>query len=237
MSIHNRVPSGVPAGGQFAEVHKPEAEASLTSPGLVDITYDTSTPVPQADDLDKIATVPQLIKGGADTPSGLACGLNVSERQGGYYMQAACHLGLVERGSGPEYHLTDAGELMSESDDDERAELMAAIAADSPNVTALEDGGEGGFYAQLEGDLGETTAQRRLQTAQAWRDQSRNVAELAETTRSAGAVAKTRLQVARTISQQAKRRRSQPDEPAQRVCQDCFMVIPQAHEICPDCGG
>lgn len=53
--------------------------------------------VPQADDLDKVFTVPLLIADGINTAADIAARLDVVERQGFYYTAAAEGLGLIER--------------------------------------------------------------------------------------------------------------------------------------------
>lgn len=237
MNAINRVPAGVPAGGQFTEGRRAESAVSLRPSALIDVVYDTSTPVPQADDLDKVATVPSLIAGGAHTAKGIGTGLGMTTRQGDYYAQAACHLGLAQADAGTGYRLTDAGHVLAEADSGERAELISAIAYDAPNVSALREQGEDGFhsFAEAGGGVGETTAQRRLQTAQAWLSQCADPDTLAARTTDTSAVAQANMAQAAAASQAKLQRRKTRTPSAPRNCPECFSEIPPAHESCREC--
>lgn len=65
-------------------------------------------PVPQADDLDKVFEVVQLVADNYTTSIELADALEMVERQGFYYAAAAEQMGLIERNDGV-YTLTPAG--------------------------------------------------------------------------------------------------------------------------------
>ena len=53
--------------------------------------------VPQANDLFKVFTVAELVADGADTPADVAVGLDIVEREGAYYLSAACAVRLVRK--------------------------------------------------------------------------------------------------------------------------------------------
>ena len=59
--------------------------------------HEPAIPYPQADDLDKVLDVVAKVEAGLRTKQEIADAFEFDERQGDYYANAACYLGLVER--------------------------------------------------------------------------------------------------------------------------------------------
>lgn len=132
-------------------------------------------PVPQADKLSRIAEVPILVALGYDTSKALAERLELDPRQGAYYLNAACSLGLLE----PEpFRLSELGRQFVDNPTLREA-LLARAVLGVPLVGELMislllsasgtlDKGELVTLMRRSTELGESTATRRAQTLWAW---------------------------------------------------------------------
>lgn len=169
-----RQPRGLPVGGQFAPQIRAEdfldLSGTVTTPDL-----DFSFPFPQANNLHKVACVVDAVAAGANTGESVAETLELSDREGFYYADAAGYLGFVTTidGAGAKtYELTPWGEQLLAEDAAGRAELLKATAYTVPAVQIFSDRGEAGVleYLEEETGLGETTAIRRTATISAWRN-------------------------------------------------------------------
>lgn len=134
-----------------------------------------TVPIPQADKLERVAEVPVLVALGYNCPKALADRLAIDPRQGAYYLNAACTVGLLENNP---YRLSELGRsfvhrpleresilLRSVLEVPLVAEVVLALLT-SPEgklsrreVTAL-------FHRST--SLGQSTTQRRAQTLWAW---------------------------------------------------------------------
>lgn len=238
--LHPRTPAGVRSGGQFAT--RPNAEADLQlAPTALDVRIDEGFPVPQANNLDAIASVPDAVAAGADTPKGIAAALGMSDREGDYYGNAAGYLGLVElepHAPVRTFRLTDAGRVLAETPDPAaRAQLMAAIVDEVPAVQDLRDGDEQGVIDRLAGDrdLSGTTITRRLDSFRSWDRQTASPIELADQVALVADGVRTNIgaaiQVSRSERDAAKAHRR---EAAPALCGSCFMQLPSSG-LCDSC--
>lgn len=134
-----------------------------------------TVPIPQADKLDRIAEVPILVQLGYSTPRALAERLEFDERQGAYYLNAACSVGLLQRDP---FRLTDLGQTYV-ANPDLRAEILVRAVLGVPLLQELllslltsPKGrlSKAELVAQMRRstDLQESTALRRAQTLWSW---------------------------------------------------------------------
>lgn len=100
--------------------------------------------VPQANDLFKVFKVAKLIADGANTPAEVAAGLDLVEREGAYYLSAACALRLVRKlpqGAAAEYVLSYVGDSYLEAKGDKaRAAVVVRGTLDCPHVVFVAEG-------------------------------------------------------------------------------------------------
>jgi len=99
----------------------------------------TEIPVPQADDLDIVFDVPQMVRDGHDTRSKVASQIRYVDRQGPYYADAAMALGLVQvegsLGKGPQrLALTALGEQYLASSGSQRPALRRNVVLGAPII-------------------------------------------------------------------------------------------------------
>jgi hypothetical protein len=114
-------------------------------------------PIPQADNLEAIATVVDAVAGGADSTALIAEAIGMSGRQGSYYPNAAAVLGYIKHGRYyGRWEFTTAGAAFY------RASALARAADMCRRIVTLSED----YW--LSGDLNETTLARRLQTQNAW---------------------------------------------------------------------
>jgi len=206
-----------------------------------------SWPVPQANDLDKVATVIDSINHDATTADAIGEAIDVGNRQGSYYANAAGYLGLVEKhkddiGS-THYALTQAGQAFANSGPAERAAMLAEMVNRTPlgrsyrqnsDPTVLEkeiaSGSDSGGYS-------DTVAKRRLSTLNTWMNTIDNSSALTENISQ-----QQKETIARSVNASIKQRAEQEEKRRQFVteravgatCTTCFMVKPISG-ICPNC--
>ncbi|WP_156251019.1 hypothetical protein [Pseudactinotalea terrae] len=238
-AAHPRVPTGISAGGQFATKPRTESGVQLTH-AAIQVRIDASFPVPQANNLDAIASVPEIVAAGANTPSGVAAALGMADREGAYYGDAAGYLGLVEVEPGApvkSYQLTDAGRALAEADPVSRAALMTAVIDEVPQVRALRSGDQQGVLDRLGADdgLGSTTAVRRLDTFRSWDRMTASPFELTDAVAAAADVAHANLGAAIqvSVSEVEQARRKNLERPV-TYCGSCFLQLP-ASGSCDTC--
>lgn len=228
----------------------PEPANSFTKPMVEawgnDEEY-TNWPIPQANDLDKVASVVDSISHEATTADSIGEAIEVGERQGSYYANAAGYLGLVEKhkddlGS-THYALTQAGQTFANSGPAERAAMLAEMVnrtplarsyRQNPNLEALQKdiaaGNDNGGYS-------DTVAKRRTSTLTSWISAIENVDQF---TNQISTQQRDTLQ--RSISASMKQREETAEKRRQlsiqrsvgETCNSCFMVKPVSN-ICPNC--
>lgn len=108
---------------------------------------DSHVAVPQADDLDKIFGVVDIIAAGTNDATSIADRLGVVARQGHYYLAAAEQLGLVRRDISHRdlnhptetnaWALTQEGKMFHVADSDARAFKRGAIVMHAPIIKHL----------------------------------------------------------------------------------------------------
>lgn len=238
-AAHPRTPAGVTAGGQFATKALSEPDVQLTH-AMLEVRIDESFPVPQANNLDAIASVPDIVAAGANTSSGVAAALGMTDREGAYYADAAGYLGLVDIQPGADvktYRLTDAGQALLGTDPDHRAALMAAIVDEVPAVTDLRAGDEQGVLDRLGSDagLGPTTAARRLDTFRSWERMTASPHALADAVAATAGTARANITAAIQVSvrEHDEARKRNTERPA-AYCGSCFMQLPTSG-LCDSC--
>lgn len=236
MSIQTRQPAGRPTGGQFAQTRRGAASVSLHTPRRMipdDYEVNEHFPIPQANDLDKIACVVDAVEEGANTTDAIAESLNIHPREGAYYANAAGYLGLVDtvaEEEGQVFASTGLGQQMFNAVDEDRAEIMSQMMAHVPGVAIYDAEGEHGvekFY-NLEG-LNPNTATRRAATVKSWVNQVSDPGNLVGAVRAShqeivyrAAAAAEKAALKRAEARVKKVERINP------VCPECFMQPPNS---------
>ena len=228
------------SAGTFTEKSNSAPETGLhlrALPSLID-AIDESFPVPQANSLESVSATVSAVAADINTPASVSQALDLHERQGSYYLNAAGYLGLVEVDSDYEtgagiWRLTGLGEQMTHMADHERAALIAELAESTPAVAGFRENGlEGAADAIAENsDLGEETIARRVATASSWAatidalDYATSEARITEAARGRFelAAAAAKAERAQLIAER------QPKEPS--LCMNCFVQLP-ASGVC-----
>lgn len=192
-------------------------------------------PTPQADRLDKVAVVTAAVAAGVSTSIGVAKTLDMVERQGSYYMSAACFLGLVELSAGAagEYRLTVEGAAYQEKSVEDRIIYLGQLVSSMPATKIYLDSGlEGVTKLYQEAGLDSETSRRRAQTVASWSEAVDKDSLSADDIRAdAEAV---RLAAPAVAKYERASRRSVPVPPVGAACPSCFMSLPLTG-ICDDC--
>ncbi len=204
---------------------------------------DDSFPYPQANDLEKVVAVVDLVHGGVDTPEGIADALDLHHREGAYYANAAGWLGLVERGvdeSGITVYVpTELGTDIQRSDPDGRALAVGQMVAGLDDaILALDN--QSALVAQLNRDgLGDTTAHRRASTMLSWALKATDPDGFSTSIVDASALCSTRSDGARQIcvaQRKAALEAFRPSEPKRgEPCPTCWTEMPLAATTCFQC--
>lgn len=204
----------------------------------VDVNEDF--PHPQANRLDKVSTTVDAIYNGATTPASLSHALDVVDRQGSYYGDAAGYLGLVEErkdGEFKEYYLTSKGELFVEQDAAGREQILRETIDNMPLMQIYrEEGDEAAMgFIQDTQDLGDTTASRRLTTLKTWDDTlASSISESIEADRADG---ESRFVEASQYAAEQKQKRLETQKKTEArgtICPTCFMEMSLSGE-CSNC--
>ena len=136
-----------------------------------------TVPIPQADKISRIAQVPLLVALGYNTARTLAERLEFDPRQGSYYLDAACSVGLLQKG--PPYRLSPPGEQYVAATPAERQATLSRAILGVPLIQELlislltsPQGqlGRAQLLAIMRRSTGlkDSTAERRTQTLWAW---------------------------------------------------------------------
>jgi hypothetical protein len=226
------------SAGTFADKLQSRPEILLGSALLPPSDYevDTSFPIPQANDLEKIAAIVDVVDAGANTGDAVAETFGLSGRQGQYYMDAAGYLGFVDAvpsEAGKTYELTSLGAQMLASDNADRVAILRHVVAAVPAIQTYMAEGEDAMLNELsDAGLGDGTAERRGACATSWfqaltHDETFDdlVGEELNGARERAGAAAAHAYEARTlrISALAPRRAA--------VCTSCFMELP-ASGVC-----
>lgn len=246
MTTQPRHPSGTPEGGQFAPGRRAAPTIRLiTSPIPDDYEVnDADFPIPQANDLEKVALAVRAIRGGANTAEAVADVLDLTPREGSYYCDSAGYLGLVDKARDDDgaavYEPTSLGNEFDNSDPHTQADTLAALVDRCPGTDAYLTGGEDALLDLYdEAGLGDETARRRASTIKSWVTQTGDHDTLAltvdqtvdgsgERIRSAAAAAYAKA-VERKAAREAAELSAKPV-----TCPNCYMTIPLTGEC--DCG-
>ncbi|MDB5049230.1 MAG: hypothetical protein JWO30_2301 [Fibrobacteres bacterium] len=161
-----------------------EPQADLDFPALLAATQAGPEPegtFPQANDLDKVVDSIQAAGNGDVTKAGIAALFGFDERQGDYYANAACYLGLLKR-AGTAFGITEAGTAFNALRS--RSERTGALVRRMLEIPSLREAVrllvERGFRAEkiaqaeladvirVHTGLGASTPERRAGTVRAW---------------------------------------------------------------------
>lgn len=208
---------------------------------LHDWEPDTDYPYPQANNLEHVISVVDIVDAGANTSDSIAVALDMGDRQGGYYTNAAAWLGLVEVDKSTEpysWHLTGLGQEMRDCDPESRARLMGEMVSriDDANLLAAE--GEDALTRALSGDdLADDTVARRVASMRSWVASTSDSSTLGSAISDAEAGWSTRIAAASNTAREqyeAARRAREAAEPVEEFCGSCFMTLPKTG-ICDNC--
>lgn len=204
-------------------------------------TIDETFPHPKANNLHKIAAVVDVVHAGANTGAAVAEALDIEEREGSYYADAAGYLGLLETVVGEPvktYSLTTQGTTLMLSDYAERAIMMLRLVGQTPGVQVFAEDGHDGVMSMLDyAGLAEATALRRAGTISSWFNQIANEDDMVAgvTVESTGAQGRA-LEAAKR-AEEVRRARVAVMAPRERTfgtCSSCFMSLPATGK-CDDC--
>jgi hypothetical protein len=98
------------------------------------LPVEPAVPIPQADSMARVAEVPVLTALGYNTPKALAARLRIDPRQGSYYLDAACAVGLLHRAP---YRLSELGQEYVHSDARRRDAILARAVLGVPLIGEL----------------------------------------------------------------------------------------------------
>lgn len=203
---------------------------------------DADFPHPQANRLDKVSTTVDAINGGATTISAIAQTLDVVDRQGSYYSDAAGYLGLVEEVGGgdfKEYSLTSLGQEFARAEPAERENLLRQQIAGMPLMQVYVEEGAGAAkdFMQQTSKVGDATVERRLTTLEAW-SKTLKGNEFSNMIASDQRDGQTRvISAAEYAEEQRKKRANRSSGPLQgNPCPSCHQQMPLTNK-CDDCDG
>lgn len=198
-----------------------------------------SYPYPQANDLDKVAIVADLVRRGADTSDAIALALNLSPREGRYYADAAAWMGFLERGGAGEgaevYRVSrGAGEQFVELTNSERAMVIGMIVDQIEDATSPRDE----VVQRLERDgLSPVTARRRADTMRSWRTQVDSLSltwKIGDTEERFADRFDASFALAREQRAEARAKKAAGTVMRGKVCARCFVEMPLTG-LCPNC--
>ena len=106
---------------------------------LLDTSRPTRSVVPQADDFNRLVRFPEVLESGLDQPRAVAAEVGFSERQAGYYREAADYLGLVQPGS---FWPSPRGRNLLRAAPNRRRELLARAVVNSWVLRELVERGD-----------------------------------------------------------------------------------------------
>lgn len=227
-------------GGRFDAKAQSAPEPALhlrALPSLTDAINETY-PVPQANSLESVSAAVSAVAADVNTPSSVAQALDMDDRQGAYYLNAAGYLGLVESDRDYEtgaalWRLTALGEEMTRLDDEQRAALIVELAESTPAVAGFRENGLSGAEDAIaeRAELGEETIGRRAATASSWaaaidaHDFAHSEAQITELARDRFATAAASAKTERAALAAAR------VEKAPEYCPNCFTQLP-ASGVC-----
>jgi hypothetical protein len=210
-----------------------------------EVSYE-NWPLPQADNLDKIATVVDAIEGGATTSDSIGESIDTVDRQGSYYANAAGYLGLVEKSKDDigvtQYSLTIAGQQFLASDEKERTVMLSQMIEQTPLMQSYrETGGDKSKLEKtiVENGLENSVAKRRAASIVTWSEKLKNVSSLTSEISSSRQETITRAIAAsqkQNIVREAKKQELFATVVKQngKICTNCFMAMPLSG-ICDNC--
>lgn len=222
---------------QLRSMQQASAGSRRIAVGRVEVNE--SFPHPQANRLDKVSTTVDAVEAGANTASSIAQSLDVVDRQGYYYGDAAGYLGFVEQSEGElkEYYLTEKGQAFYGADPVQRQQIIRDTVNAMPLMQVYREDGEEGArdFIRDSQDSNETTAQRRLDTIKAW-DKELNSDGFADSIERDQADGATRFVGASEYAREQKEKRDKPKvtERTGKVCPECFTAM-SLSGVCANC--
>lgn len=192
------------------------------------VEVNESFPHPQANRLDKVSTTVDAIEAGANTAQSIAQSLDIVDRQGYYYGDAAGYLGFVDsqsNGDLKEYYLTEKGQAFVGANPEQRKQILSETINNMPLMQVYrEDGEEGALdFVRDSQDVNDVTAQRRVATLKTWDSElkSQGFSDSIAQDQSEG---KTRFVDASAYAKEQRAKKVQkPTEHRGELCQECFV--------------
>ena len=223
------------ASQQFTFKDQSAPDVALTARNeLVETDHrvNTAFPLPQANDLTKLAAVVDHLRDGNDTGVAMARALDVSERQGYYYADAAGYLGLVETSPASDirtYVLSPLGVEMLEMDGAERREFLRYAVGGMPAVKTFKAEGEDAMFELLSDQgLGEGTAARRSASVTSWVEALEGEDDFGASVDMELQQAGERSRASAVLCGEEREERTRAAAAAQpkqaEICMDCFMA-------------
>jgi len=196
-----------------------------------DYEINATFPAPKANSLDKIAAVVDVVNVGCDTGEAIADALDIENREGSYYGDAAGYLGLVESVSGEAvktYALTPSGHILLALDPLSRVDYLHELLQQTPLVQVYAESGNDGVMDSLINDYGyaEDTSVRRAATIASWHRQAASGATLGASVALTVGFANGRAGAAAKAAAEARKARIAAAVPVIKsygICTDCFM--------------
>lgn len=194
-------------------------------------------PVPQANNVEALATVVDAVAQGADTDALVADAIGMVGRQGAYYPNAAAALGyLTDIGGSPRrWALTEAGEDFLSSEADDRARDISRRIVSWPDTEALLLDPTGATLLRQWADLSGDTPARRLASLEAWVKFAFETDPGAQTALIQGAMRETSRLTPEVVARERAKRLAAAEAAKPRTCPTCFLSIPLAAEKCQEC--
>lgn len=202
--------------------------------------------VPQADNVDKISSLVESVNSGATTSSSIAETLNMADRGGNYYANAAEYIGLVHKnestyeGGSHDYSLTENGEAILNSGPEERATHMRRMINATPYMKVYHENNrdkQAVVNSMMEYGLDEKTAERRASSVVTW-DATVNSESFSNDLDASHKVASERSLVAAENLQKKrkllKQKSNEQDDSTRKTCMTCFRLKPLSG-VCDEC--
>lgn len=200
-------------------------------------TPTSATMFPQADRLDKVATTVDAVDAGACTASAVAVALDVVDRQGAYYANAAETLGLLVRcdTTPVSWELSQSGAVLAASTSATRAVMLSSLVADLPVVGVFIENDANTVEEMIRtSGLASDTAVRRTQTVAAWADYITDPSKFGNDVDVQMVDVATRVALAAQVAKSALISGNNVVK-EERFCENCFLQIPSGLSDCPDC--
>jgi hypothetical protein len=189
---------------------------------------------PQANDLEKVMNVVDIVEADANTNDAIADSLGIAPRTGAYYATAAGYMGLVEKyehDTLQQFGLTSLGQTMRDLNATERTELMSEMVLRLDAVEVLNEGGTDALEKELarDNDWEDSTVDRRSACISSWHAAANDREALVNSHEEQAAHASLRYEAAARMAGEQKadaRRKVEASKPRNgAICGSCFTEM------------